>query len=59
MGEIINRTSSGKLKKDGVFYMLSSETKPTIYDGASDGDSLFIIDTQEAFIFYAGIWRGM
>jgi hypothetical protein len=57
MGEVTSRMGSRKIKKDGVFYMLSAETKPTIYDGASNGDSLFIIDTSQAFLFYDGTWR--
>jgi hypothetical protein len=45
------------VKKGETYYLLSNETKPLSGDGVVDGDNLFIIDTQQTFIYYQGVWR--
>ena len=39
----------------GNYVALSTEPKPT--QGVQDGNTLFLVDTKKAFIWYKGEWR--
>ena len=40
----------------GSFVRLSTEPKPTVADGARDGDDLLLVDTGAVYIYYKGTW---
>lgn len=46
----------GRFELTGSHVRLSTEPKPTVADGAKDGDDLILVDTKQVYIFYNGTW---
>lgn len=61
-GTIVNEANgiqpdgSRLVKFTGSFIRLAAEPKPTMGDGAQDGDDLLLVDSKEVYIFYKGVW---
>ncbi|MDF2854227.1 MAG: hypothetical protein K0Q87_78 [Neobacillus sp.] len=53
----VNSDGSLSVSLTGSYTRLSTEPKPTVSDGAKDGNDLLLVDTGQVFVFYQGVWR--